>query len=148
MSSIQDKRGYGVRIRGNIKSLNSFVCYYRSAEKLLTEIVLSHYRGIETLDPNERFNAMEKIIPTCEYEGQYLHPGPIHVKHAMEWRNERPEWLLNTDAHLRSVLLGRSETIPLIEGEMALGEFGVVYFADFDQTRERTRTVRVTVIGE
>ena len=93
-------------------------------------------------------NAMEKIIPTCEYEGQYLHPGPIHVKHAMEWRNEKPEWLLNTDAHLRSVLLGRSETIPLIEGEMALGEFGVVYFADFDQTRERTRTVRVTVIGE
>ena len=64
-------------------------------------------------------NAMEKIIPTCEYEGQYLHPGPIHVKHAMEWRNEKPEWLLNTDAHLRSVLLGRSETIPLIEGEMA-----------------------------
>lgn len=93
-------------------------------------------------------NAMEKIIPTCEYEGQYLHPGPTHVKHAMEWRSEKPEWLLNTDAHLRSVLLGRSETIPVVDGEPVLGEFGIVYFVDFDQTRERTRTVRVTVIGE
>ena len=70
MSSIQDKRGYGVRIRGNIKPLNSFVCYYRSAEKLLTEIVLSHYNEIETLDSNERFNAMEKIIHSAE-AGKY-----------------------------------------------------------------------------
>jgi secondary thiamine-phosphate synthase enzyme len=93
-------------------------------------------------------NVLEKIIPTCQYQGQYLHPGNIHMQHAMEWRQEKPEWLLNTDAHLRSVLLGRSATIPLSNGEMILGEFGVVYFADFDQTRERHRTVIVTLIAE
>lgn len=96
----------------------------------------------------DMINVMEKIIPTCEYEGQYLHPGPIHTQHAQEWRSEETEWLLNTDAHLRSVLLGRSETIPLEAGEMVLGEFGIIYFADFDQTRERTRKVRVQIVGE
>ena len=93
-------------------------------------------------------NVFEKFIPSCQYEGQYLHPGPIHIKNAMELRNEKPEWGLNTDAHLRSVILGRSETIPLVNGEMTLGEFGRIYFADFDQTRERERKVRVQIVGE
>ncbi|MGG3306683.1 secondary thiamine-phosphate synthase enzyme YjbQ [Paenibacillus lautus] len=93
-------------------------------------------------------NVLEKIIPTCQYEEQYLHPGPIHTKNAMELRDEKKEWLLNTDGHLRSVLLGRSETIPLLEGEMTLGEFGRIYFSDMDQTRARTRKVRVQIVGE
>ena len=96
----------------------------------------------------DMLNVLSKIIPTCEYEGQYLHPGPIHTQHAQEWRDEKTEWLLNTDAHLRSVLLGRSETIPLEAGEMVLGEFGRIYFTDMDQTRERTRRVRVQIVGE
>ena len=93
-------------------------------------------------------NVLEKIIPDCSYEGQYLHPGPIHSKNAQELRQEKTEWLLNTDGHLRSVLLGRSETIPLVEGEIMLGEFGRIYFADMDQTRERTRCVRVQIVGD
>ena len=93
-------------------------------------------------------NVMERIIPSCQHEGQYLHPGPIHTRNAMELRDEKPEWLLNTDGHLRSVLLGRSETIPLVDGEMTLGEFGRIYFADMDQTRARERNVRVQIVGE
>lgn len=96
----------------------------------------------------DMLNVLEKTIPTCEYEGQYLHPGPVHTKHAMEWRDEKSEWLLNTDGHLRSVLLGRSETVPLVEGEMTLGEFGRIYFSDMDQTRARERKVRVQIVGE
>lgn len=96
----------------------------------------------------DMINVLSKIIPTCEYEGQYLHPGPIHTQHAQDWRSEETEWLLNTDGHLRSVLLGRSETIPMEDGEMILGEFGIIYFADMDQTRERTRKVRVQIVGE
>ena len=45
-------------------------------------------------------------------------------------------------------LVGRSETIVLIDGQMDLGEFGYVYFIDFDTTRPRERTVQVQVIGE
>jgi len=96
----------------------------------------------------DMINVLEKIIPTCQYEGQYLHPGPIHTKNAMELRDEKEEWMLNTDGHLRSVLVGRSETIPLLQGEMTLGEFGRIYFSDMDQTRERTRMARVQIIGE
>ena len=93
-------------------------------------------------------NCLAKIAPTCTNEGMYLHPNLEHVKGAMEERNERPEWCLNTDGHIRSVIMGRSVTIPIIDGEIQLGEFGLVYFADWDQVRSRTRTVIVQVMGE
>lgn len=93
-------------------------------------------------------NIFEKIIPTCRTEGQYLHPGPLHIEIAGRERNEEAFWSLNTDAHLRSVWLGRSESIPVVDGKMTLGEFGRIYFADFDQVRARERTVRVQIVGE
>jgi secondary thiamine-phosphate synthase enzyme len=92
-------------------------------------------------------NVLSKIVPTCETEGQYLHPGPKHFEIAARERAEEPWWSLNTDAHLRSVLLGRSVQIPVVGGELLLGEFGRIYFADFDQVRARKRTVRVHVVG-
>ncbi len=93
-------------------------------------------------------NGLEELFPTCQTEGQYLHPGPLHIEIAGRERDEEPFWSLNTDAHLRSVMLGRSVTIPVENGEMQLGEFGRIYFADFDQVRARQRTVRVTIMGE
>jgi secondary thiamine-phosphate synthase enzyme len=91
---------------------------------------------------------LEKLVPTCRTEGQYLHPGPKHIAHATGNLKEEASWSLNTDAHLRSCLLGRSESIPLVDGELELGQFGVIYFADFDQVRARQRTVRVQVVGD
>ena len=92
-------------------------------------------------------NVFENIIPTCRTEGQYLHPGPKHIG-AAAGRDELPSWSLNTDAHLRSIIMGRSESIPLVDGVMTLGEFGRIYFADFDQVRARERVVRVQIVGE
>ena len=54
----------------------------------------------------------------------------------------------NTDAHLRSQLIGRSETIAVIDGEADLGSFGHVFLIDFDTTRQRQRKLRLTVMGE
>ena len=54
----------------------------------------------------------------------------------------------NTDAHLRSSVIGRNVTIVAVDGEMDLGEFGRIHFIDWDQTRGRTRTVQVMIIGE
>ena len=48
----------------------------------------------------DMLNVFEKIIPTCRYEGQYLHPGPVHMENAMRLRNEKQEWLLNTDGQI------------------------------------------------
>ena len=105
-----------------------------------------NYWGTELL-MQDLVNVLEKIIPTCRTEGQYLHPGPKHIQ-AAAGRDEEACWSLNTDAHLRSVLLGRSVTIPVVDGKMELGEFGRIYFADFDQVRARERNVRVQVVGE
>ena len=102
--------------------------------------------GLETLQ-QDLVNVMEKMIPECRYEGMYLHPGPKALKFAEE--HDEDAWgCHNTDAHLRSSIIGRSETIVIDDGEADLGEFGFVYFIDFDDTRARTRTVQVMIIGE
>jgi secondary thiamine-phosphate synthase enzyme len=105
-----------------------------------------NYWGTELL-MQDLVNVLEKIIPTCRTEGQYLHPGPKHIQ-AAAGRNELPSWSLNTDAHLRSVLMGRSVSIQVLDSKMELGEFGRIYFADFDQVRARERTVRIEIVGE
>ncbi len=102
--------------------------------------------GLETLQ-QDFVEALEKIMPDCKREGIYLHPGPKAIKFAAE-HDEDLRGCHNTDAHLRSALIGRSENITLIDGEMDLGEFGNIYFIDFDTTRGRKRTVQVTVLGE
>lgn len=91
---------------------------------------------------------LSKLVPTCESEHQYLHPCQAHVDTAAAERDELPAWCLNTDAHLRSVIMGRSVTIPIIDGAVQLGEFGCIYFGDWDQIRARERTVIVQVMGE
>ena len=102
--------------------------------------------GLETLQ-QDFIEMFEQILPSQRKEGMYLHPGPKALAFAAE-HDEDARGCHNTDAHLRSALIGRSESIALIDGRMDLGEFGMVYFIDFDQTRARTRTAQVTVIGD
>ncbi len=106
-----------------------------------------NYFGREYLQ-QDLINIMEQVIPTCRTEGQYLHPGPKHIEFALTFPDEEPKGSLNTDAHLRSVFFGRSETIPLVDGELSLGDFGFIYFVDWDQVRERKRVCAVQIIGE
>ena len=102
--------------------------------------------GLETLQ-QDLVNVMDKMVPECKYEGIYLHPGPKALAFAEE-HDEDARGCHNTDAHLRSSIIGRSETIVVDDGEVDLGEFGFVYFIDFDSTRARSRTVQIMIIGE
>ena len=102
--------------------------------------------GLETLQ-QDLVNVMEEIIPTCRTEGMYLHPGPEALAFAEE-HGEDAFGCHNTDAHLRSSIIGRNVTIVILDGEPDLGEFGHVHFIDFDQTRARKRTVDFMVLGE
>ena len=102
--------------------------------------------GLETLQ-QDLVNVFENIIPTCRYEGMYLHPGPKALAFA-ESVGEDNFGCHNTDAHLRSSIIGRNVTIVMDDGEMDLGEFGRIHFIDWDQTRGRTRTIQVMIIGE
>lgn len=102
--------------------------------------------GLETLQ-QDFVEAFESFMPVCRKEGIYLHPGPKALAFAQE-HGEDARGCHNTDAHLRSALVGRSETIVLMDGQLDLGEFGYIYFIDFDQTRSRERTVQIQIIGE
>jgi len=104
------------------------------------------YTGLSYLQ-QDLTDVLEKIIPTCRKEGQYMHPGPEMAVFASEHGEDKPG-TLNTDAHLRSSIMGRSESIPIVDGELELGEFGHIYFVDFDHTRARERQVSVQLIGE
>lgn len=102
--------------------------------------------GLETLQ-QDLVNVFESIIPTCRHEGMYLHPGHKALVFAEE-HGEDNFGCHNTDAHLRSSIIGRNVTIVSVDGELDLGEFGRIHFIDWDQTRGRTRTVQVMIIGE
>lgn len=104
------------------------------------------YNGLEYLQ-QDLWDVFEKLVPTCRVDGQYFHPGPKLTVFSKEHGEEKEE-TLNTDGHLRSVFLGRSETIVVMEHSLDLGQFAHIYFVDFDQTRARTRQVQVQIIGE
>ena len=51
----------------------------------------------------------------------------------------------NSDAHLKTALVGTSAMIPIEGGRLVLGTWQAVYFAEFDGPR--TRHLQVTVIS-
>ena len=53
----------------------------------------------------------------------------------------------NGDAHLKSGLVGPSETIPLIDGKLGLSRWQNIFFCEFDGPRSDRRVV-VTVIED
>ena len=44
----------------------------------------------------------------------------------------------NADSHLRAVLLGASEALPILEGKLELGTWQRIFFAEMDGPRKRT----------
>lgn len=44
----------------------------------------------------------------------------------------------NADSHLRAVLLGASEALPILEGKLELGTWQRIFFAEMDGPRNRT----------
>lgn len=61
------------------------------------------------------------------------------------WLHDRVDG--NGDAHLKAGLIGPSETIPLIGGQLGLSRWQNVFFCEFDGPREK-REVVVTVLAD
>lgn len=58
------------------------------------------------------------------------------------WRDQEP---INAHSHLISMMLGSSEVIPVVDGEMVIGQWQSVLMVDLDGPR--TRTVGVQLMG-
>jgi secondary thiamine-phosphate synthase enzyme len=73
---------------------------------------------------------MERVAPKS---GEY--------EHQRRWHDG------NGHSHVKASLLGPSLSIPLVEGELVLGEWQQVVLVEFD-VRPRTRRVVLQVMGE
>ena len=69
-----------------------------------------------------------------------LAPYGVHYEHNKTWGDD------NGAAHLRSSLIGTSQTLPFKSGRLILGTWQQIIFCDFD-TRPRNREVIVQVTG-
>ena len=84
----------------------------------------------ENYDPNiclDLIDALNKLIPSGI------------------WRHDRIDG--NADAHLKSAILGPSETIPIKNGELDLGQWQSAMFAELDGPRSNRRII-VTILGD
>ena len=61
------------------------------------------------------------------------------------WLHDRQDG--NGDAHLKSGLVGPSETIPLVEGRLGLSTWQNIFFCEFDGPRGDRRVV-VSVLAD
>ena len=52
----------------------------------------------------------------------------------------------NSDAHIKTSLLGSSVTLPVVQGALVLGTWQAIYFCEFDGPRRRT--ILITLVGE
>ena len=60
--------------------------------------------------------------------------------------NMTPDESPNGHAHLQHLLLGTSETVPILNGEMQFGTYQSIFFIELDHPRNRE--VMVQVVGE
>lgn len=76
---------------------------------------------------NDVINLLKKLIP------------------AGVWQHDLQD--NNGDAHLKSGLVGPSETIPIINGKLGLSTWQNIFFCEFDGPRSK-REIVVTVFGQ
>jgi len=94
------------------------------------------------LDDVRRF--LMKLAPPGEF---YLH-NDLHLREAPPnwpggweaWASQEPE---NAHSHLLSMMLGNSETIPISDGNLMLGQWQSVLLVELDGPRKRTVCVQV-----
>jgi secondary thiamine-phosphate synthase enzyme len=89
-------------------------------------------------------------VTTMEYE-----PGGVHdlqqvldrlIPASGDYEHNIRNHDTNAHAHLRAAVIGPSETIPVVDGRLALGTWQQVVLLDFDD-RPRQRTVTVQLVS-
>ena len=73
------------------------------------------------------------------------HDVMIHLARLVPNRPDFRHMEGNSDAHIKTAMMGASQTVPLEGGRMALGTWQAIYLCEFDGPR--TRRVLVKVLG-
>lgn len=81
---------------------------------------------------------LERQAPKAMYYG--------HNDFAIRTVSVRPNECPNGHSHCQHLVLGTSETVPVIDGEMLLGEFQKVFLVELDEPKSRQLFVQVTGI--
>ena len=84
-------------------------------------------------------NMLEKASPK---QGQYQH-NDFSVRTVNMNEDECP----NGHSHCRQITLGTSETIPLIDGILALGKWQSIFMIELDQEAQQPREIIIQVVG-
>lgn len=79
---------------------------------------------------------LEKIVPSCH---EYAHN---RYAHAVSSNGERP----NGHAHCQQLLLGASEAVPIVAGQLMFGRWQRIFLVELDHGRDRE--VVVHLVGE
>jgi secondary thiamine-phosphate synthase enzyme len=114
------------KVNGIIKKskANAGMCNVFAAHATAAIIINENY------DPNiclDLLDALSKLIPSGI------------------WRHDRVDG--NADSHIKSAILGPSETIPIKDGELELGRWQALMFCELDGPRN-DRKIIVTVLGD
>lgn len=78
-------------------------------------------------------NVLARLVPQA---GDYLH-NDIQAR-------GMPDEPRNAHSHIAAMLLGASQTIPVVDGRLALGTWQSVMFVELDGPRPRTAGVQIT----
>lgn len=65
------------------------------------------------------------------------------VPNRPNYRHNKGEYGRNAEAHLKSLLVGNSLTVPVTKGRPSLGQWQAVYFSEFDGPRSRLISIKV-----
>ncbi len=126
--------------RGNSQILDltretqSFLSEIKAEQGLVTVSVVGSTAGITTMELEPGLvkdipEMLDKIAP----EGNYHHDQTWHDG--------------NGHSHLRSSLIGTSQSFPVVEGQAALGTWQQIVLIDFDN-RPRKRQVILQFLGQ
>jgi len=73
-------------------------------------------------------------------------PGAFYNHNDVHHRNAEEEDGANGHAHCQQLLLGASETVPIVEGKLLFGRWQRIFLVELD--RGRPREVIVQLVGE
>jgi len=130
--------------REELHNLTSLVCdFVRTSGVRAGSVIVSSLHTTSGIFINEWQDALVHDVKA------YL---AMAINKDVYYRHNDPAWSdcdrHNADSHLRSLMLGASLTLPVLDGNVVLGEWQSVIMAEFDGPRERSIRIQAMGIGD